>query len=646
MLTFIQSQLLFYISIVLVLFLPGYFLLLAAFGRNKFALLEKLVISFGLSIISFDFLMLLMGKLSISITRLSIFSGILIFLAICFGIYKFRENKFPKNEGINKMFDFSKNQGILIIFLLFLTIFIKTSYLRDSIFPNSTDLGHHMYWSKLISETGQLPVYEETNIIKVDGSYQISPPQKIADFIIGEHLIFSAINLLSGISFVSYFPSSILFLIDIFSILAIFILTIRIFEDKLGVKSIAILALFLIGPVYAISSPQIKFASGGVIGNIIGNLFIPLAFYFYLRALKEKSSAFFAVALFISVGLGYTHHLSMLIFIFAFIFTFAIFFVFNIRRMQEIAKEWKKIIFSPAVISVFIMIIIFIFFVYIPTYLNAKAIDTAVGAPSKDTRAGLTFTQFKFSAGEARMAIGIIGIILLLFYRKLKNYSGAIIAGWTLALFVMSLWPNWLLVNIISSRIGNYASFPLAILSAFVLFSIFSGLQNQHSQKNYLAQKFLLSFFSLILLFVFSSGFYDNSQSLSARGAEGNRRSVETFHASEYLAKNINSNDVVLKDHNYIAADSWIKLFFMRGYAYPLSRGYFRRYDDSVTKRESCTLWMISVPNTADGEKCFSGTGTDFVMLNPQYDSMQFQKSKNFWQIYSGKEINIYYKAT
>jgi hypothetical protein len=628
----------------LVLFFPGYFLLLAVFGKNKFANLEKIAISFGLSIISMDFLMLLMGKLSISITRLSIFVGILIFSVICFGIYKFRGNKFPKKEEPKKLFDFSKNQFILIVLILFLTIFIKTSYLRDSIFPNSTDLGHHMYWSKLISETGKLPVYEETNIIQVDGNYQISPPQKIADFIIGEHLIFSAVNLLSGISFVSYFPSTILFLVDIIGIVSIFILTLRLFEDNPGVKSIGILALFLIGPVYAISSPQIKFASGGVIGNIVGNLFIPLAFYFYLRALKEKSSAFLAVALFVSAGLGYTHHLSMLIFIFAFIFSFAIFFIFNIRKMQEVAGEWKKIIFSPAVISAFIFIIIFIVFVYTPTYLNARAIDTAVGAPSKDTRAGLTFTQFKFSAGEARMAIGIIGIILLLAYRKLKNYSGAIIAGWTLALFAMSLRPNWLFVDIISSRIGNYASFPLAILSAFVLLEIFSMLRNKDSRKSYLSQNFLLSFFVLILLFIFTSGFYDNSQSLSAQGAEGNRRSVETFHASEYLAKNANVNDGVLKDHNYIAADSWIKLFFMKGYGYPLSRGYFRRYDDAVTKREMCTLWMISTPNTADGEKCFSGTKTNFVMLNPQYDGAQFQKSKNFWQIYSGKEINIYYR--
>ena len=629
----------------MVLFLPGYFLLLVVFGKGKFSNLEKLVISFGLSIISVDFLMLLMGKLSISITRLSIFAAISIFSAVCFGIYKFRENKFSKDESASKLFDFSKNQSILIILLLFLTIFIKTSYLKDSIFPNSTDLGHHMYWSKLISETGQLPIYEETNIIQVDGSYQISPPQKIADFIIGEHLIFSAINLLSGISFISYFPSAILFLVDIFSILAIFIIALRFFEDNKGVKLIGVLTLFLIGPVYAISSPQIKFASGGVIGNIIGNLFIPLAFYFYLRAFKEKNSFFLAVALLVSAGLGYTHHLSMLIFIFAFLFSFAIFFVFNIRRMQEIATEWKKIIFSPAVISIFILIFIFIFFVYTPTYLNAKAIDTAVGAPSKDTRAGLTFTQFKFSAGEARMAIGIIGIILLLFYRRLKNYSGAIIAGWTLALFAMSLWPNWLFMDIISSRIGNYSSFPLAILSAFVLFKIFSTLQNETSQKNYLSQKFLLSFFALILLFIFTSGFYDNSQSLSAQGAEGNLRSIETFHAAEFLAKNINNSDAVLKDHNYIAADSWIKLFFMKGYGYPLSRGYFRRYDDAVTKREMCTLWMISTPNTTAGEKCFSGTGTDFVMLNPEYDGAQFQKSKKFWQIYSGKEINIYYKA-
>ncbi|HCP08802.1 MAG TPA: hypothetical protein DIT25_03335 [Candidatus Moranbacteria bacterium] len=87
-----------------------------------------------------------------------------------------------------------------------------------------------------------------------------------------------------------------------------------------------------------------------------------------------------------------------------------------------------------------------------------------------------------------------------------------------------------------------------------------------------------------------------------------------------------------------------MKLFFMRGYRYPDSRGYFKRYEDLTKPREMCTLWMISNPGGKDAEDCFDETGTRFLMVNPQYDSAQFRKLSNFDQIYSGDKINIYHK--
>ena len=119
---------------------------------------------------------------------------------------------------------------------------------------------------------------------------------------------------------------------------------------------------------------------------------------------------------------------------------------------------------------------------------------------------------------------------------------------------------------------------------------------------------------------------------------------VQTYAASEYLVKNSNPQDIILKDHNYLSGDAWIKLFFMRGYNFPLSRGYFKRYEDSAT-REQCTNLMISAPGSANAEKCFVGTKTDFIMINPTMDSGQFAKLKNFWQIYSSDEVGIYYKS-
>ena len=82
----------------------------------------------------------------------------------------------------------------------------------------------------------------------------------------------------------------------------------------------------------------------------------------------------------------------------------------------------------------------------------------------------------------------------------------------------------------------------------------------------------------------------------------------------------------------------------MQDYSFPFSRSYFKRYEDPVKKRESCTLQMISSPDSPIGKKCFTGTGVNFVIVNPQFDSAQFEKSDKFWKTYAGDEIAIYYR--
>lgn len=646
MLQFLSSQILFYISIILVLFIPGYFLLLAIESRKKiFSDLERLVFSIGLSIISVDFLMILMGKIGIFFTRLLIILVISAFSVACFAIYKLIKLKREKSDSENidpeTAFSFSKNQKILVIALLFLTIFIKTAYLKNSIFPTSTDLGHHMYWSKTISETGKLPIYQESDIIQENGNYAVSQPEKIADFIIGEHLIFSAINLVSGINFISYFPSLVLFLIHIAGIFSIFILTIRFFEKYSFGKNAAIFSLFLIGPLYAISSSQAKFVSGGVIGNTIGNLLIPMTLYFLFRAFKEKNSNLLSLGIVSAVGLAYTHHLSAFIFLFVFAFIAIIFSVFNLKNIFFHVKEWFGSIFKPQVIIILILSILFFVFAYTPTYVDSQSVGTAVGGPSKETRAGLTFNQLKTTAGEARMVLGLIGIVILLGIKNRKNYENAFALGWCISLLVMSLKPQWLFLDLPSTRIANYVSFPLAVSGAFALAYFFEKLKSSEN-KYFTDQKTLCALFFMLFAFLFTSGFYDNSQSINTQS--NFEKAVQTFSASEYLASKTNSDDKVLKDHNYITADSWIKLYFNRDYNFPFSRGYFKRYEDATKPREMCTLWMISEPNTPEGQKCFNDLGVNFLMVNRQFDSAQFQKSERFWQIYSGNEINVYYR--
>lgn len=635
MLSFIGTQLLFYISIILILFIPGYFLLLTIFGRKDTVIgqLERLILSFGLSLVIVDFIAFFYSKINIPITAFSSIFGITIFSLICLALYK---SKKIKDYEIKEtaVFNFSNKQLILILSLLFLTFFIKTAYLTSTVTPTATDMGHHMYWAKEMTETHKLPTYEG-----------------MPDFIIGEHIAIAEVAMISGSNFFSAFPVVFLLLINILGILTVFILTLRIFKNN----TIAILTLLFLGVLFAISSPQAKFVSGGVVGNIFGNFLMPLAFYFYFRAfsnLKEKNSEknkqekqnhkisirFLSLAFFITFGLFYTHHLTAFIFIFIFVLLILIFLAVNYKDVRWILKKINRIIFSLPVILTFIFGLIFFFFIFTPNYVKTSAVNTAVGTPSKATREGLSLTNIKSSIGEARLALGIVGLFLLILSYKKKNFGFTLVSAWAIMLFLMSTRPDLIFINLPSSRIGNYLTYPFSILSAFGLYSIFNP--NFTDSKKVFPQKFLSSAFIIILIFVLTDGLRDNAYAF--KKTSDMTPILKTFSASNYLKANITDTDIILKDHNYIPGDSWMKIFFMQGYKYPQSRGYFKRYEDPTKPREMCTLYMISNPNGEEALKCFSETKTNYIVVNPKYDSSQFKKLNNFNAVYNNGDVAIY----
>ena len=644
MTNFISSQIIFYLTLVLVLFVPGVFLILATRLFKEFSLLELFLLAFGSSFAVVDFLVILLGRSPFHITRASVLGAIIVFCASCYAVYL---NWRKKNKVVASAasqvppHEMPRRATILVVLLMFLTIFIKTIYFTDSIFPTATDLGHHMYWTKVITTTGQLPDYAKTDI---GADYTIGKPAQIPDFIIGEHLFFAAIALISGAEFISAFPIIVLFLVNIMSVLAIFVLVRAFFKNSVHRVTIAIIAVLLIGPLYAIASPQAKFASGGVIGNDVGNLLIPLNILLYMKAFSEKKSNLLAYALFISLGLAYTHHLSTFVFIFLSLFTLAAYGALNLKTISADIAGWFKLALTKEVLLVLAMGAVFVFVLYMPTYLNASAINTAVGAPSKASRAGLTLTQLKSTAGEARFAFAIVGIVVLLFASNLGKYNQAFLIGWIGALTLMSLRPDWLFVDIPSNRIASYIVYPVAIIAAYMFAIILNALKAEKAGKNYLSPVLLSATFFILMTFIATNGLYDNAQALNS--SKDNSSALQTFDASQFLALHSGPADMILKDHNYLAADSWIKLFFMKGYNFPLSRGYFKRYQDDTKTREQCTNYMISTPSGDEAQKCYAGTGTDFIMINPKMDSAQFNRLSGFWQVYSSDDVGIFYKAS
>jgi hypothetical protein len=117
-----------------------------------------------------------------------------------------------------------------------------------------------------------------------------------------------------------------------------------------------------------------------------------------------------------------------------------------------------------------------------------------------------------------------------------------------------------------------------------------------------------------------------------------------TYLASRYLAEKMDASDFLVKDHVNLAADSWIKLFFMRDFNYPIYRANLDRYENGIDKKEFCSLWMISNPESQNAKKCFQDLGVNFVMVDQAMDAPQFKKLEEFSQIYSNNDVNIYYR--
>ncbi len=634
-------------------FIIGWFVLGALFERRSLILTlwEKLCFSFALSQSILIFGMITIGKagISLNVLTLSVFLTLLtVFLAICFSLLSRRERQEEKPP--QHIFTFSKKQALVFLLLIGATLLIKTIYLSNTIVPTATDLGHHLYWAKSISETGNLPFYAEQNIVSDPASgFRVTSPEPIADFIIGEHLTLAAISMFSATSYLSAFPVLFLHLINILSLLALATLAYYLARGiKLpGLKkslwngeNAFLVTLLFFGPIYSIGSPQSKFVSGGVVGNTFGNLFIPLILLCLYRGLRTKDSRFLGLALLFSWTLAYIHHLSTFMFLFILVATILLHLALHFRNLLPILKDWFTLLMKPFPLAVITTSVLFFFYVAMPTYIETNAVVTAVGTPTRTTRTGLTFEQVSNSVGTPRLALALLGLFFLAFGAKTKGYARSFLIAWIGILLLITLRPDLLFIDIPSSRIGAYLSFPIGILGSLSFLILLSYLK---LYRDFLPR--ILSLFSLVFLFVFifSNGSYDNSSSLLTESKA--EPIVATIHASEFLAAHTSSDDRIVKDHNFIVGDAWMKLFFMRGYSYPFSRAYFGRYETNPD-REHCTLYMISTPSSKDGERCFQATGVNFVVVDSVKDSAQFDSAKKFSKIYTSRYITIYQKNT
>jgi len=357
--------------------------------------------------------------------------------------------------------------------------------------------------------------------------------------------------------------------------------------------------------------------------------------------------------------LGY----SLISIVLAFAFLVLLFAKFNISLFGKTVWKYLKIFFHWQSWLVILLGIFFLWQVRLPSYLNKSAIDTAVGTPTKITRVGISLPGIINRVGPWRvmfasvLVVILIGLLLPLLKNiyKQKNTSGtsastdfsklikialviAVVVAWAKIIFLMSWKPAWLKIDIPSGRIITYLTYPLAIMSAFGIGVFLTSLKNKLDKSLF---NFLFVFF---LGIAFISGFAQDIAD-NLRSAKNNDTAVmQTYLGAKYLAKNSQADEQVLKDHIHLFGDTWMKIFFMRGYKYPLSRTYNRRYEDKYNKHETCTRDMIAKPNSEIGKECFTKTGVKYIFLRKGYDDALFLKSDNFQEIYSSKTVRIFEK--
>ena len=608
------------LTIPFVFFLPGFFLLLAIFGwkNPKISFFERSVLIVPTSLLSIDFLILMLNRLGIILKGPTIIGIILAFSLLCYAVFFYRHSrkKAEKEKLSADFFHFSYWQTIFILISIFLAIFIRTIYLTDTIVPSSTDLGHHMFWAQKTIDTGKLPTYG------------------MPDFIVGEHIIFAVVNLLSGLSLLGATPILVLLLFNITGIFTLSMLAGRIFQNP----KIAATVFFVTGVLYAINAPQGKYVSGGVVGNVIGNMLIPVALYFLYRAFSEKDSDFAGLFIFSTAGILYTHHLSAFILLYSVAAIIFAHLLLNFKKIFQLVGDWLKIFLSPFPLTILLLAIFCFLFVYTPSYFDPAAISQATGKPTKITRVGLSFEQLETNIGGARIILGTLGLFLLLVFYKKRDYKLSFAFAWAIVLLIMSWKPGWLYVNVPSNRIGNYLFLPFSLLSAFGLVE-FSKLFRKSATSF-----FTTAFLFVLLFFVITSGMADSNEAFKTRPQF--QEALETFHSAEYLSQKIDSSqDVLLKDHVNIYADSWYKLFFMKDYNYPLSRGMLFRYVDPTKPRETCTRDMITDPESESAKKCFAETGVNYIALNAQLEGSSFEKYPEFSKVYESNYISVFKKV-
>ncbi|NTW30723.1 MAG: hypothetical protein HGA33_05575, partial [Candidatus Moranbacteria bacterium] len=162
----------FFLFLVATLAIPlsGYLLLRGLFGPTlPLSSIESSAFSLALGIGSLDFSMIALGKAGIALSGPIVLIALFAFPVLSFALRFAYERLTRKRSGQNRSYSprtaLTPPTRTLLLLLVGLAVFLKVIFLVDAGLPTATDLGHHMYWSKIVVDTERLPEYSKREIV-------------------------------------------------------------------------------------------------------------------------------------------------------------------------------------------------------------------------------------------------------------------------------------------------------------------------------------------------------------------------------------------------------------------------------------------------------------------------------------------------
>lgn len=496
----------------------GYLILRLILLKNLISFIDKIIFSTTIGLFVNLAIFVLFDALGIKIEAQSLLSLFGITLLTSFLVKK----PIPERHKLCV----KKNNFFLFLSLLVMIVLRVPAVLSHPL-PYSTDLSHHIFYSRYIVEKGILPDYSRP------------------EFVLMEHVLLSLAPVFTGVDILGVSPYIILSIVNILASFVIY--RIIFYSTKSFLSSLTGL---LISSVFFLYTPfNLTYVIGGVVGNILGN-FLIATFVLSLVIFFEKKCYRFLPLVVIDLVLIINSHTVSTVILFWITTTSIIFYaIFNFSLILATIKElfsrknvrWFFVSFMPLLVFIF----------YIPNYfIDERAtglIDSSLpsGQIHEWSLEKVFSNQYLNIIPSGMYLVTIISLIIFFFSKKRDNFSKYLFVFWFLIPFFYTVSPGLFFIHLPADRTINYIFSPIVLAVSLFTF--------------YLTKKQKKIVFFVLIILSFTTNFGNLYKDIIA--VENNTKIMnENKEGFVFLSGVIKENENVFTDHtSSLLADQAIK---------------------------------------------------------------------------------------